>query len=121
MSNFPIISGESNNTWYVKNQDLGLILAGATGLFDIDLKNTCLIKELSVIALTAGLFTLIVYNRQAREIQDIMELPVDSSETNLIKLRDIRYNDLDGQSKLYLTIINGSGLDINFILRINYV
>lgn len=121
MSNLPIIPTVSATSWYPKTYILGLILAGQSKDFDLDLLNPCTIKDIHLSATTSGLFRLTIYNKQLRGIQDI-EAQSDSSETSQIMLgTDIRYADFNAQNKLYITVSNASSADMQFTLVVNYI
>lgn len=119
--NMPTIPTASSSTWYTKEHDLGEILADAEKDFDLPCFSSCLIKELRLSASTAGLFYLMVHNKQARGIMDI-ELYKDSSETSQIVItEELRYNDFDSQNKIYIRINNGSPANTNYKLVVKYV
>jgi len=115
--NYPIIPA-GNSGWHVKEFDLGLILAGETKPFNLAMFNSFLIQDLTLSATTAGMFNLTIYSRQARAIKDVIQMS-DSSETNLIRIQDFIYDDLDKQNMFYITIINDSpaGTQYNMVVK----
>lgn len=106
--------------WNVLEVNLGLILTGETKSFDLPFCNSGLIRKLTLSATTSGLFNLTIYNRQTKDVQDLVWYQ-DSSETSQI-IRDdkLLYDDMDKQRQLYIKIVNGSAADMQFSLVVKY-